>query len=143
MEIPGYEDKYVISEDGEVMNIQTGKVHSVCKMTNGYPVVRIDNTLHLVSRLVAMTYVSNPDNKPQVDHIDRNPSNNHYTNLRWVTPSENLANRKDYRNSPFGVKYIQRGRQGKFRVRKEFEFDREFTTLEEAQAFLRSQTASE
>ena len=45
-----------------------------------------------VHRMVAELFIPNPENKPFVDHIDTNPLNNHVTNLRWVTPYENLNN---------------------------------------------------
>jgi hypothetical protein len=44
-------------------------------------------------RIVAMTFIQNPENKPAVDHIDRNKINNNIENLRWVTVSENNKNR--------------------------------------------------
>ncbi len=43
-------------------------------------------------RLVAYEFIPNTDNKPQIDHIDGNPSNNSVENLRWVTAKENTNN---------------------------------------------------
>ena len=46
-----------------------------------------------VARLVAMTYIPNPENKPEVDHINREEKlNNCVNNLRWVTSAENKEN---------------------------------------------------
>lgn len=48
-----------------------------------------------VSRVVAQAFLDNPDNKPEVDHINRNPTDDTCTNLRWATRSENQVNTSD------------------------------------------------
>lgn len=63
--------------------------YGVCKLRNKDKVVSAK-----VHRLIAETFVPNPDNKPQVNHKDGNKLNNHYTNLDWVTPSENILHAK-------------------------------------------------
>ena len=45
-----------------------------------------------VHRIVAELFIPNPDNKPEIDHIDTNKINNRVDNLRWVTRKENLNN---------------------------------------------------
>ena len=46
----------------------------------------------LTHRLIAQTFCDNPDNKPEVDHINRNSKDNRPENLRWVTRMENAQN---------------------------------------------------
>lgn len=58
----------------------------------GYRRVQINGRLYQVHRLIAEAFIPNPDNKPEVDHINRNPSDNRVENLRWASRSENLRN---------------------------------------------------
>ena len=61
----------------------------------GYQCVELcDKSKHYhfqIHRLVASAFIPNPEGKPQVNHIDCNPSNNCVENLEWVTPKENSA----------------------------------------------------
>ena len=52
-------------------------------------VVDCKDKAYLVHRLVAMVFSDNNQNKPEVNHIDGNPDNNHVSNLEWVTREEN------------------------------------------------------
>lgn len=76
-------------------------------IAHGYRHVSIqDNTgknhKYAVHRLVAQAFVPNPDNKPQVDHIDSNPLNNKSSNLRWVTQEEQLKNEDTQKKKQLG-----------------------------------------
>jgi hypothetical protein len=56
----------------------------------------IINGKHLfVHRLIAETFIENPENKPTVDHLDRNRENNNYWNLRWASMKDQNNNRVD------------------------------------------------
>ena len=82
-------DDYEITKDGKIINKKTGRVRKPQHNHKGYQTIRLCGNNYLISRLVAEKYVPNPDGKAQVNHIDGNKDNNSYTNLEWVTNSEN------------------------------------------------------
>ena len=59
-----------------------------------------------ISRLVAIHFIENKENKNQVNHIDGNGFNNYYKNLEWCTMSENIRHRIKYLNPRFDEKEV-------------------------------------
>jgi len=92
--IKGLEEntKYFISKDGVVYSDNVGyrKILKYQVSKKGYRVVKLKTKKTIpIHRLVALAYIPNPENKPQVNHIDGNKENNNVYNLEWVTASEN------------------------------------------------------
>ena len=92
-DIPGYEGKYEVSNLGNVrsLNYNRSGEPKLLKQgnVNGYKVVILykdgkKKTCN-VHRLVAMTFIPNPDNLPIVNHKDEDKSNNNVNNLEWCT----------------------------------------------------------
>ena len=93
--ITNYEDCYAIKEDGSVIRLETGRVLKPClNKQTGYLYVSLwKNNVgkaFSVHRLVALAYIPNPDNKPEVNHISSNRADPRKSNLEWSTRSENL-----------------------------------------------------
>jgi hypothetical protein len=78
--------RYLVSEDGQIKGLD-GRLLKQAKDTRGYLFVTLNNNYqqyHLsMHRAVALCYIPNPHNYPQVNHKDEDKTNNHYTNLEW------------------------------------------------------------
>jgi hypothetical protein len=98
----GYECYFRISNFGRVYSKRSGKILKLHLNKAGRVSIstRIggrcgEAVTFLVHRLVAEAFIPNFENKPQVNHIDGNPSNNDVRNLEWCTPSENMRHAFD------------------------------------------------
>ena len=81
--------------------------------------------------------MENPDNKPMIDHIDNNPSNNNVKNLRWATCKDNGYNRGKNKNNKSGYKGVSfykplKKYQAKIRINNKLKHLGYFKTAEEA-----------
>lgn len=98
VDIPGFEGMYQINREGQVMGLRgrygkQPKILSIKNGTAGYKEVslchRKGRKTICLHRLLAQTFLPNPESKPQVNHIDADKHNNSLDNLEWVTRSEN------------------------------------------------------
>ena len=96
-DVVGYEGLYLVSNYGRIMGIRRrmlGHILSPAKNEKGYRHVCLykDGSAKSlkVYRVVAMAFVTNPDDLPEVDHIDGTRDNDCAWNLRWVTHKQNI-----------------------------------------------------
>jgi len=80
---------YEISELGQIKNKQSKKILSQSLSTKGYYQVNIANKCRRVHRLLALTFIPNPDDLETVNHIDGDKLNNDLTNLEWMSRADN------------------------------------------------------
>ena len=114
---------YEISSDGRILrNIKSKKTLKQRKSSNGYWLVTVclkgvkqDRTIH---SLVAECWLGDCPDQCEIDHIDRNKNNNHFSNLRYVTHSDNNKNRAMHWKHPITLISTQ-GEKKKFSSTKD------------------------
>ena len=100
-DIKNYEGLYAITPEGEVYSYKSKKFLKPWVNQKGYLKVDLWKNGKMkhyrIHRLVAEAYIPNPDNLPQVDHIDGNKMHNFLNNLQWITNRDNV---RKGRNKP-------------------------------------------
>jgi hypothetical protein len=96
----------MVYSDGRIQHIKKGNFLKPVKI-QGYATVKmvIEKKVRkhfYVHRIIAETFIPNPENKREVNHKDFNRLNNHMDNLEWVTPEENMDHAKKGDRFVFG-----------------------------------------
>lgn len=98
-------DGYMVSNLARIRNGRGAIYENHKPHHSGYITIHVQYKKYALHRLVAMAFIPNPLNKPAVNHIDGNKTNNNVTNLEWVTIAENNKH-----NSTAGLtKFFTRG----------------------------------
>jgi len=101
MEIEGFTD-YLIYPDGRLWSNKSNRFLKHTRKNTGYMCVNLDKKQKYIHRLIASHYISNPNNYPQVDHINRDRQDNRIQNLRWVDQSLQETNKIKGKNNISG-----------------------------------------
>ena len=136
MEIIDYPN-YLIYDDGRVYNKNTKRFLKQ-KNNNGYYNIGLfkngKQKYFYIHRLVGLHYLERVEGKDYIDHIDRDKTNNHISNLRWCNGNENKLNSGIRCDNKLGIKYIRKTKSNnyKFQIsRNDIKHYKTFKTLEE------------
>lgn len=129
-EIEGYEGRYLISDEGEVLSLNYRRTNQIKKLKpiknqSGYCGVMLTKNgtqkLFYVHRLVAQHFIPNPNDYPEVNHKDCDPTNNKVANLEWCDRFYNMSYEPTIENKRKG----NQKRKDKLKARKILQCDHE------------------
>ena len=90
-----YDEQYAVSDDGYVMNTKTGKILKGVVNNSGYLTLKNYNKRDTIHRMIALRFCPKEDLPGlEVDHINRDKTDNSAANLRWVSKSVNQRNKE-------------------------------------------------
>jgi len=135
-DVVGYEGLYTVSNMGRVRGPR--KILSPAADGGGYLAVNLckngSQILTKVHRIVAFAFIPNPEQKPEVDHINRDRRDNRVENLQWSTKRENMLNTHRHDREQYGIYWVKLRSiyEVKFRVNKQMRHYGWHATLEDA-----------
>ena len=97
MELWGIYNDYEVSSLGRIR--YQSKIIEQLLTRQGYSYIIINDQREFVHRLIAKVFIPNPENKPQVDHINHIRNDNRLQNLRWATCKENCNNKVSFKKN--------------------------------------------
>jgi len=136
-----YNDKYEVSDSGEVRHKISQYIKQPSLSHDGYMIVgmyrwKTCTTRRTVHRMVAERFLPAPTSlHVEVDHIDKDRTNNKASNLRWVSHMENCQNKGFYKSNTTGYKHIvKRGNSYRVQIkdRGTLVFNKTYGSIEEA-----------
>ena len=92
----------VLYYNGSIFSIALNRFLKQSIKRNGYKKISVQGRTYSSHRLLAKAFIPNPHNKPQVNHLDGNKTNNWVSNFAWATASENARHAFDTGLSPIG-----------------------------------------
>ena len=103
-------DNYSVSDLGNIKNVKTGRILKLSTNNRGYYIVGLfkngNKTSKTVHTLVAEAFIENPNDKPNVDHMNNNQLDNRKENLRYCLQKENVRNSVMRNDNTSGVKGV-------------------------------------
>lgn len=109
--IIGFEKYYLVSNTGKIKSLRRNKLRSLTPNTKGYLQISLSGdlgakiTVFRIHRLVGEYFIPNPNNLPQLNHLDGDKNNNNNWNLAWCTNRENCIHAFEHglRKSKAGI----------------------------------------